>query len=421
KMVSRELLTEDAVRKQIRSKSFLKSVGSSIHTFLDLIIETPIKELKGQFIRSRLKIKAEGSITKSFLPELLGNFLSSVGLSNVLDNLMDKGILYIEGKTPDEVFSGRKKIIIEKIISVLSSEELEEKFIKIVDKWFEQAVRENYHLSVVLSEKNIERFLNISEKLYIRLFPHLIHFLNTADVKTELEIHGRRLLEDIINKLNRIQRFLVSAGQYDRTLDDNMKGIVEDIITNIEDYGNNEKNIINMAEGLQRRLVALSQASAGQIVAEWDGDLFQDLHSLEKSFFEFIRNPIVNENFESLVNSFFDKYSKNSFTLILSEWFNLSFFDIKSYILKIIFKNKVTLSKKSDHNNSSILFSGIINVISKEGKLSIGKIINIVPSVKTRMIDGLTSTLIGIIDNNVPKILESIDVNTLVVDKIDTL
>ena len=59
RMVSRELLTEDAVRKQIRSKSFLKSVNLSIKTFLDLVIETPIAELKSRFIRSRLKIRSE--------------------------------------------------------------------------------------------------------------------------------------------------------------------------------------------------------------------------------------------------------------------------------------------------------------------------------------------------------------------------
>jgi uncharacterized membrane protein YheB (UPF0754 family) len=86
-MVSRELLTEDAIRKQIRSKLFLKSIKSSIKSFLDLIIETPIIELKARFIRSRFKIRSEDEITKSFLPEILSNFIKSDGFFNVMDSL----------------------------------------------------------------------------------------------------------------------------------------------------------------------------------------------------------------------------------------------------------------------------------------------------------------------------------------------
>ena len=426
RMVSKELLTEDAVRKQIRSKSFLQSVDSSIKTFVDLIIETPVLELKEQFVRSHLKIKSvkikeEGSVFKTFLPELISNFLSSEGLSNILENLLDKGILYIENKTPLQLFPGRKKKIVEKIVSILSSDKFEEKFIEIIDKWLENAVHENYHLSVILTEKNIGRIISITEKIFTRLFPHFIHFLNTDDVKKELEVHGRRLLEDIINRLNRIQRFLVSAGQYDRTLDDNMKGIVEDTIKNLKDYGEKEKNINNMAEGLKRRLLVLSQASAGEIVAGWDGDLFQDIHNFENSLFELIRNPVIKENFESWLISFIDKYGSNPFNQILTEWFSLSFFDIKSYILKFIFQKKETFPENPNFTISTNFFNKIFNIITKEGKLSVGHIINITPSVKNRMSDGLTSTLIGIVDDKVPSILESIDVNTLVVDKIDTL
>ncbi len=425
RMVSRELLTEDAVRKQIRSKSFLKSVDVSLKTFLDLVIETPIAELKARFIRSRLKIKTEDEITKSFLPELLGNFLDSDGFFNVIDNLLDKGIIYLEDKTPLQLFPDKKERVIEKFISMLVSADLEERFLKIVDRWLEKAVHDNYHLSVILTENNIERFIDISRKLYIRLFPHFIHFLNSKEVKKELEIHGRRLLEDIINKLNKIQRFLISAGQYDRTLDENMAEIVKDTINNFKDYGEAEKNIGNMAEGLKRRLVSLSQTTAGQIFTDWDGDLFEDLHSLERSIFEFIRNPIVSENIKNWLFSFYNKYENIELKVLLSDWFGLSFADLKSKVLKFIFpkdkpKNKESSNVK-DGTLSSSLLSGIFNIVTGNGEMAIREIINITPDIRGRINSNLTSTLIGIVDDKVPQILESIDVNTLVVDKINTL
>ena len=446
RMVSRELLTEDAVRKQIRSKSFLKSVDHSIKAFLDLVIETPIAELKSQFIKSRLKIRTENEISKSFLPELLGNFINSKGFLNLMDNLLDKGIIYLKDKTPNMLFHDKKerpnKIegAVDKLLSILLSAGLEERFLNIVDRWMEKAVHDNYHLSVILTEKNIGRFIDISGKLYIRLFPHFIHFLNSKDVTKELEIHGRRLLEDIINKLNKIQRFLISAGQYDRTLDDNMAGIVKDTINNFRDYGENKKNIDNMAAGLERRLVALSQTTAGQIFTEWDGDLFKDLHNIERSVFEFIRNPIVSENIRNWLLGFYSKYENIEMEVLLSDWLRLSFADIKNRILKFIFPGDAWASSQGcmaeqeacfrpgklvcDQPKGEIassMLTGIFNIITNNGNMAVKEIINISPDVRSKIDTNLTSTLIGIVDDKVPQILESIDVNNLVVDKINTL
>jgi uncharacterized membrane protein YheB (UPF0754 family) len=421
KMVSRELLTEDAVRKQIRSKSFLESLDSSIKMFIDLLIETPVINLKEKFIRSRLKIKTEDKITKSFLPELLAGFLDSEGFSNVIEGLLEKAILYIEDKTPNQLFPDRQERVVGKVTAAIVSPDLENKLLKIVEKWLQKAIHDNYHLSVILTSNNIERFINISSKLYKRLFPHFIHFLKTDEVKNELEVHGRRLLEDIINKLNKIQRFLISAGQYDKTLDENMMGIVEDTIMNMKDYGEEEKNIKNMSEGLKRRLFSLSQASAGQIVSDWDGDLFEDLQNLVNSFFEFIRNPIILENLSSWFNSIYESYSDNTMKSFISEWFNLSFSDLKNIILKFIFKDREGGYGAKSGDFTISLLSGIFDVVTGKGELSVGQIINITPEIKTRISTSLTSTLIGIVDDKVPQILESIDVNTLVVDKIDTL
>lgn len=420
KMVSRELLTEDAVRKQIQSRSFFKSVDCSIKAFIDLVMDTPITELKSRLVRSRLKIKTENEIIKTFLPELLANFMSSQGLLNIIDNLLNKGIVYLEEKTLNKLFVNKKERIINKILSILVSLDLEKRFLNIIDRWLEKAVHDNYHLSIVLTEKNTKRIINISKKLYVRLFPHLIHFLNSEELTKEMEIHGRRLLEDIINKLNRIQRFLISAGQYDKTLDENMAGIVKDTINNFKDYGEDENNISTMAAGLERRLIDLSQKTAGQIFTDWDGDLFEDIHSLEKSVFEFIRNPIVIENLKNCLLGFYEKYENTDIKELLSDWFLLSLSDLKSKVLKFIFKNDRS-DKTAKDKTASNLLSDVFNVITNNGNLTIKEIINISPDIRAEFDTNLTSTLIGIVDDNVPQILESIDVNTLVVDKINTL
>ena len=59
-------------------------------------------------------------------------------------------------------------------------------------------------------------------------------FLRRDDIKKELEYKGRLIFHGILLKLNSFQRFFVTAGQYEQTLDEKMPEIIEDLIKSIE-------------------------------------------------------------------------------------------------------------------------------------------------------------------------------------------
>ncbi len=415
-MVSRELLTEDAVRKQIHSESFQKSLEKSVRAFLELGMDTPAEDMKMLLKGSTLNIKQEGSIKESFLPELLNNFLQSDGFTILLDQVLDKGILYLENRSLSRLFPASREKIISKFIMLISSEDFEERFVSTIDKWLEKSVHDNFRISEFLTEQNIDRAATVFRKFFIKIFPHLIHFLNSHEVASELEVHGRKLLEDIIKKLNKIQRFLISAGQYDKTLDENMAEIVVDTINNIKNYGETEKNIETIVNGFRRRMVSLSQKTAGELFSSWDGDLFDDIRNIERSFFEFIRNPIILGNVENWISSLYNKYGDKDLKTLLNEWFGLSFDTIKKSLIRMLISGEDPLVKKSGS-----LVSSIFNTVTDNGRKSIGDIINISSELRNRININLCRSFVGIIDNKIPQILESIDVNTLVVNKIDTL
>ncbi len=63
----------------------------------------------------------------------------------------------------------------------------------------------------------------------------LIGFLRQPEIHREMEIHGRIFLSGVILKLNVFQRFFISAGQYDRTLNEQMPGIIDGLIDQLDD------------------------------------------------------------------------------------------------------------------------------------------------------------------------------------------
>ena len=53
-------------------------------------------------------------------------------------------------------------------------------------------------------------------------------------MRRELEVYGRAILRDILDKLNLMQKVFITAGQYDRSLNERMPEIVTDVIDQAE-------------------------------------------------------------------------------------------------------------------------------------------------------------------------------------------
>jgi hypothetical protein len=61
-------------------------------------------------------------------------------------------------------------------------------------------------------------------------------WLEQAGTRAELEASGKELLRGILDKLNLLQKFLVTAGQFDRRLEQKMPEIVEDSLRALREY-----------------------------------------------------------------------------------------------------------------------------------------------------------------------------------------
>lgn len=79
--------------------------------------------------------------------------------------------------------------------------------------------------------------------LYPKIVDVLMEMLRKPSLKVRLEEEGRTFIEDVQQKLNIFQKFMISAGRYDKTLKKRMPSIVDDIIGKIGDLATDEKNV----------------------------------------------------------------------------------------------------------------------------------------------------------------------------------
>jgi uncharacterized membrane protein YheB (UPF0754 family) len=139
------------------------------------------------------------------------------------------------------------------LIARLRQEDLRESLKTLIAGYTEQVLNPGSGIAL--------KFLEIAEREYPRLLEALIAFLKQPEVHRRMEIHGRVFLNNAILRLNVLQRFFLSAGQFESTLHDRMPEIIDDLIGQVEDILREPRT----REGIVRRLAqTLFAADSGK-------------------------------------------------------------------------------------------------------------------------------------------------------------
>jgi uncharacterized membrane protein YheB (UPF0754 family) len=121
----------------------------------------------------------------------------------------------------------RQLLTPEIVIARLRQEDLRENLKNAISNYTE-------HLFSPRSEASLQ-LMDLAKREYPRLLEALIAFLNQPEIHRRMEIHGRVFLNNAILRLNVLQRFFLSAGQFETTLHDRMPEIIDDLIGQIRD------------------------------------------------------------------------------------------------------------------------------------------------------------------------------------------
>ena len=78
-----------------------------------------------------------------------------------------------------------------------------------------------------------EKTLSALEKIYPFFSSAVMEFLNRGDIRRELESKGRIIISNLMMQLNSLQRFFLSAGQYDQTLQEKMPNIIDELVEGV--------------------------------------------------------------------------------------------------------------------------------------------------------------------------------------------
>jgi hypothetical protein len=199
-MVERELLTAELLRERLKHDDLRRGLLGAISKAVDSFLSRP---LAGFF-------ETDASGLRDFAASVFLDFIGSDVFDGLVEIFFDS-LGVDSGKSLGEILGAERTRKLERDIGSFIERELRDK-----------------------GELIAGQATSAAALMYPEAAAGFIRFLRQREIHQELETQGRIFLMGAILKLNVFQRFFISAAQYDRTLQERMPELIDDLIGQLE-------------------------------------------------------------------------------------------------------------------------------------------------------------------------------------------
>ncbi len=425
RMVARELITEEIIRERVRRDDFRLSLERSVAEYSTRLLSTPIAELA-------LKVPPfEGSeaadrLGASDLARLLGSvverFLASPVFSDIVDRAVAAAVATLGKKTIAELSGGDRtglvKQISERFSSVLSAtlgeSGAEESLSESLGSFVESLVKEGASLGSVLPSGTVESAARIAEAAYPALIDEALRYLARRDVRAELESHGRVFLRDAIGRLNIFQRFFLSAAQYDRTLDEKLPEILDDLIVHLTGAARGEKGRTRFAVAVRDGLERFLASSVAEASASMGMEPSELARALARGIMNVLSAAGTRAAIAKALNRLVDELVHEPLMVIAEKRVGI---DTDALIAAAT----GALKGLAAAGAGPAVARAIDAFLADRGKSTISDLLGLEETGKEKLDRFLADRVLALIDERISAALSTLDVRTLVAERIDSL
>ncbi|MBN2510705.1 MAG: DUF445 family protein [Spirochaetales bacterium] len=249
RMVSRELITEEALQTHVLSPQFNASIQRTFLKFMNSVLDA---KLSGLF-RSPQDLPSR---EKSPLFDMIRDVLNQKSFTRDLARFLHILIQSVDVQIPLYRISGF-------IEGVLKEPDKTAEMLKTL---LSKAADRGLPASSVISDEVLDSL----EKLIDRELPFVggkvVEFLNKPEMKQEMEKRGVLFLRTVFDKFSGIQRFFITAGQYDITLEENMDEIITDLISHIQSVFADTRRTAEMARTIRTAIQEKRDSSLDKLL-----------------------------------------------------------------------------------------------------------------------------------------------------------
>lgn len=442
-MVSRELITEDAIRRQISSPTFKATLSKRVRDFTGFVVYTPFYQLQEKFRQGGAKKTTPQETTpqEEASREEEASRAEAVQSETPADTMLIQSILTAFFRSDSFFLALQKSISLAlnsflqlklRVLCGTDGERLNLFFSRhlrisslraplrqLAGDLVEDGIRRNVSLEHILTPNSIEGIIKALNRIYPSAAREVLQFLRTPHIHKTIEQKGRTVLRKTISRLSSLQRLFIVAGQYDRNIEKQMDEIVDDLLEQLETAIADEQTRKRLLDTLTGWLQQIRTHTLSDIAGVWGESLPKDIEKGVDALFRVAESPTTVSWIQGLVRRVIEKYGEQEIGSVLEEFTGHSTENISSQVSNWI----AHLVREVETKEASAInfFKTLFTTLSNSGEKSFSDIFQLKEEHKQRLDTALESFFVRLLDEQIPVILESVDVQTLVVDKINSL
>ncbi|HOX12203.1 MAG TPA: DUF445 family protein [Spirochaetia bacterium] len=236
-VVSRDLLTEDVLTARFESEELRDSVTRAVRSLLDDALDRRVSE-----------VRSAASSAEPLLAEAAGRAYGAVSSSEAFRraaaSAVREGLGAARGLRLKDILSpGGRSLVSEWFRVPGRAEFTAEKAREAVRMRLEAAASEGKSLGDLLPLSNLARAAGAAfDSAYPSFVSAARAFLARPDVRKELERYGGAVVRKALGRLSPLQRLFVGAAQYDKAVLESLPATVADLAEAAESFLADERN-----------------------------------------------------------------------------------------------------------------------------------------------------------------------------------
>ena len=245
RMVARDLLSTETLRERLDSEAFGRALQEQFRNVREAIARKPLADLAAAVGGAGSVPGPAGQtgapidwpelvrrILEQMLRRLVGSRAFIYGVRSLVERLVDDlGARRLRDLvTADQL----ARLLAGGVLPALTGSPVRVQVGNAVRHWLQRRRQENTPLHRLLTPDTVELLVALLQRNLPALLEALFAWLRGPEMRRQLEVRGRALVRDILDKLNVMQKMFVTVGQYDESLNQRMPAIVTDVIEQAE-------------------------------------------------------------------------------------------------------------------------------------------------------------------------------------------
>jgi uncharacterized membrane protein YheB (UPF0754 family) len=404
RMVSRELITEEALRSQIHDPRTLAALSESV------------AKASGDILARQLGSLATGA--EALLPSTLETLLDrafsraagSPAFSTLVSDLAARAVATLAGIRISEVAArvDLARLLETRLLPGLAG--------KGAGAGRAVAGFVADRAADLLSDETLSAAARMLEPLLPDAVERLAAWVDGDETRAAIGREARAIIAAAVEQLSTVQRLIVGVGQFERRLDERMPGIVDEVVAAVGRLARSPSN--------QARLL---DAAAGGL-RDWRDRLAGDprraaaLADAVSGAFERLAGGLADpERRRRLAEDLAGRLSQSDGTVggLARSLLGVSEAEAAEMAAS---RALAWLSRKGSVERVSGSVAGMARrFVEENAEVPLGRLLGVDEQKKTGLDAFLTDRLVGLVDAKLPEILRGVDVEDLVVRKIDAL